>query len=182
MQSGSHSLAVALLLISTAVAAGEPLSTVESLDLERYQGTWHEIARLPNRFQDQCVEDITAEYRLQENGRVEVTNRCRRADGSMDTARGEARRPDPHKPGVLEVRFAPRWLAFLPFVWGDYRVFHLDSDYTRALVGSGDREYLWLLARDPNLPDAEIRRLLEIAAGAGFDVGSMIRTGGMERE
>jgi len=66
-----------------------PLPTVASVELPRYMGTWYEIARLPNRFQAACASDTVARYRLKGDG-VEVLNRCRRADGSVDAITGRA--------------------------------------------------------------------------------------------
>ena len=157
-------------------AADEPLELVESVDLERYQGLWYEIARLPNRFQDDCAKNVRAEYSLLENGRVRVVNRCQEPGGKIDKAEGVARRPDPEREAVLKVRFAPRWLSWLPFIWGDYQIMALSEDYQSALVGAPSRKYLWILARDPSLPETRIRQLLAEAGRQGFDTESVVRT------
>lgn len=165
------------LVTGTAAVAAEPLELVDQLDLERYQGRWYEIARLPNRFQSQCASDVTAHYELLDNGKVQVTNRCRGADGGWIEATGIAR-PDASdgRQAALEVRFAPRWLSLFPFVWGDYRVIALDQRYTHALVGSRDRQYLWILARQPDLSEPLIERLVSQARRQGFDVSGLERT------
>jgi len=176
---GVRCLWVALLLVQAAgctPAADGPLDLVGEVDLQRYQGRWYEIARLPNRFQDQCAGEVTAEYTLQENGRIRVVNRCRKTRGEFDQAIGEARRPDPARPAALEVRFAPRWLGWLPMVWGDYQVMALDAAYSRVLIGAPSREYLWILARAPALPKAELDALLDEAERQGFDVERVERT------
>ena len=165
-----------LCLMLRPALAQTDLELVEALDLERYQGLWYEIARLPNEFQDQCVGDVTAEYTLLESGKVEVINRCRLEDGSIDQASGLARRPDPNRPAALEVRFAPRWLSLLPFVWGEYQVFALDDDYQWALVGDPSREYLWMLARAPRIDSALYQDLIEQAAAQGFDTQAIVQT------
>ena len=153
------------------------LSLVDQVDLERYQGRWYEIARLPNRFQRQCDSDVTADYRLRDDGRIDVINRCRREDDSQVEASGVARRADPEGPeAALEVRFAPRWLSLMPFVWGDYRIMALGADYEYALVGSENRRYLWILARSPDLPEALLEHLLETAREQGFDTDGLILT------
>lgn len=165
------------LLLSFPGMAREPLELVASLDLERYQGGWYEIARLPNRFQEQCDGEVTAEYILLDDGRVSVTNRCRRADGSWAEAEGIARRDAADgREAALEVRFAPRWLSWLPFVWGKYRIMVLDNDYQYALVGSDDREFLWILARQPELPDDVFESLVVEARRQGFDTSRLSRT------
>lgn len=155
-------------------ADADTLELVDTLDLERYQGRWYEIALLPNRFQDQCVGETSAEYSLMENGRVRVINRCRNADGEFEQAVGEARRPDPEHPARLEVRFAPKWLAWLPLVWGDYQVMALDPDYRTALVGEPSREFLWVLAREPSISAERLEALLEEARRQGFDTENVV--------
>lgn len=169
-------LFLCLLLRPVLAQSQSDLELVPELDLERYQGLWYEIARLPNAFQDQCVSDVTAEYAVLQSGKVEVTNRCRLEDGSIDQANGLARRPDPNRPAALKVRFAPRWLSLLPFVWGDYHVFALADDYEWALVGDPSREYLWMLARSARIDSALYQELIEQAAAQGFDIQAVVQT------
>ena len=155
----------------------EPLRVVPSVDLPRYAGVWYEVARLPNRFQEKCAGDVTAEYALKGTDRLKVVNRCRRQDGTMTEAAGEAKLADKNGPNSrLKVRFAPGFLSFLPFVWGDYQIIELAPDYTYALVGAPDRKYLWLLSRTPQMDEATYRRLTEAARSQGFDVSRLIRT------
>ena len=79
--------------------------------------------------------------------------------------------------GRLEVRFAPSWLAWLPVVWGDYWILKLDRDYQVALVGTPNREYLWVLSRAPCLDDATLQAELDYAGSLGFDIDKVERTG-----
>jgi len=153
-----------------------PLDLVESVDLQRYQGLWYEIARLPNRFQDQCARNVMAEYALMDNGRIEVVNRCTLSNGDVDEARGVARRPDPAREAALKVRFAPRWLSWLPIVWGDYQIMVLADDYESVLIGAPSRKYLWILARKPLLTDSRIDQLKAEAERQGFDSENMTLT------
>lgn len=163
-----------LLLISAAGAlparADSALPTVASLDIERYMGRWYEIARLPNRFQRQCVGSASADYALLASGEVEVINRCRLADGSVEQAAGRARRLGGAGSPRLQVRFAPAWLAFLPQVWGDYWVIDLDPDYQLVAVSEPRREFLWILARTPQIAPAGYAALLERLAAQGLAV------------
>lgn len=123
--------------------------TVPHVDLERYMGMWHEFARLPNRFQSQCVGNTTAEYTLLDDGRVEVINRCDTADGT-DEAKGIARVVDATN-AKLEVSFV-QFLG-LQLFWGDYWIIGLGDDYEYAVVGTPDRKYGWLLVRDPDVTE-----------------------------
>jgi apolipoprotein D and lipocalin family protein len=152
------------------------LTTVRDLDVSRYLGTWHQIALIPNWFQRVCVGDTHARYALREDGNIEVVNRCRKADGSQAEAVGVARRNQKfNDPAILQVRFAPAWLSFVPFVWGDYWVIALADDYRAALVGAPNRKYLWILSRETALDDAEYQRLVAIAKAQGFDVSTLKR-------
>ena len=172
--------AVILLLLpmlpSFAPAGEQPLATVNELDLQRYLGQWHQIALLPNWFQRQCVADTSAQYALKPDGSIRVLNRCRREDGSFTEAEGVARRNKAYdSPAILQVRFAPAFLSALPMVWGDYWVIALEEDYSVALVGAPNREYLWLLARTPTLDDATYARYVGIAKAQGFEVSALVR-------
>jgi len=138
---------------AAAATSGAPLlRTVEHVDIERYVGRWYEISRIPNWFQAGCARSTTATYTLGADGRIEVVNRCRRADGSENEARGIARVVDPTTNARLEVSFV-RFLG-KSFFWGDYWVIGLGPDYEYALVGTPDRKFGWVLARTPTLgPD-----------------------------
>jgi apolipoprotein D and lipocalin family protein len=154
-----------------------PLRVVPSVDLGRYAGTWYEVARLPNRFQKRCAGDVAATYSVRPDGGLDVLNRCRRADGKLAEARGRARLADGGGPNSkLKVRFAPAFLSFLPFVWGDYQIIDLAPDYTYALVGEPGRNYLWVLSRTPRLGEEAYGRAVARAAEEGFDVGRLMKT------
>lgn len=87
-------------------ARTEALAPVSNVDLVRYVGKWYEIAKYPNRFQKKCVGNTTATYALKQNGRIEVVNRCTKADGKMLRAVGEAKVVDKKSNAKLKVRFA----------------------------------------------------------------------------
>ncbi|HEX7317247.1 MAG TPA: lipocalin family protein [Pyrinomonadaceae bacterium] len=170
-------LLFAALLVKAERKEKEPLRVVPSVDLPRYAGLWYEVARLPNRFEEKCAGDVTAEYTLKGANRIKVVNRCRKRDGRMSEAVGDAKLADRKGPNSrLKVRFAPSFLSFLPFVWGDYQIIELAPDYSYAVVGAPDRKYLWVLSRNPRMDEATYLRLLEAARAQGFDVSKMIRT------
>ena len=122
-----------------------PLEAVPEVDLERYLGTWYEIASYPQRFQEGCTA-TTATYTLRSDGEIDVLNRCRKdsLDGPEDTAEGRARVVDRTTNAKLEVSF------FGPF-WGDYWIIDLGPEYEYAVVGHPSRYYLWILSRTPAL-------------------------------
>lgn len=153
--------------------SSDPLTTIPSLDVPRYMGTWYEIAKYPNRFQKQCVADTRAQYSPMEDGRVKVVNRCRVENGQVDEASGVARQVGPGSSPKLEVRFAPAWLSFLPFVWGNYWVIDLDEQYQLAAVSEPKREYLWILSRTPKVDPAIYNALMARLQQKGFDPGKL---------
>ena len=167
----------AALLVRAERKEKEPLRVVPTVDLPRYAGLWYEVARLPNRFEEKCAGDVTAEYTVKGAGRLKVVNRCRKQDGRLTEAVGDAKLADKAGPNSrLKVRFAPGFLSFLPFVWGDYQIIELAPDYTYAVVGAPDRKYLWVLSRTPQMDEATYQRLTEAARSQGFDVSRLIRT------
>lgn len=159
------------------VEAREPLETVPAVDFNRYAGLWYEIARLPNRFEKSCAGDVTASYTPLENGELRVINQCLKQNGEMKRAVGRARRADKTgEPSKLKVRFAPGFLSFLPFVWGDYWIIELADDYSYAVIGDPSREYFWILARSPRMDEGTYSRLVSSSAAKGFDTSRLIRT------
>lgn len=163
----------AAVLVSAAAIASSPNAPVAELDLQRYAGQWHEIAHLPMFFQRKCASDITATYTPRPDGTIEVRNACRKRDGSQQVSEGIAR-SIAERPGQLEVRFAPRWLSWAPGVWADYWVIALDPDYRWAVVGGPSRKYLWILSREPRMPQAQFDTLRADAAARGYPVDRLV--------
>jgi apolipoprotein D and lipocalin family protein len=145
-----------------------PLPTVASVDLPRFMGDWYEIAKLPNRFQASCASDTVARYSLQGDG-VAVLNRCRRADGSVDSIRGHADVVAGSGGARLRVSF------FWP-IYGDYWVLALDGAYEAVLVGEPSRKYAWVLSRSPMLDESRLQAMLARAQALGFDRDAFVRT------
>lgn len=157
------------------------LEPVTPFELDRYLGRWYELGRFPNRFQKKCTGDVEAVYTLRPNGLLEVKNTCSTEKGTEE-ALGVARQANPQGPAsVLEVRFAPAWLSFLPAVWGDYWIIDLAPDYSTAVVGTPDRDYLWILSRNPQVDMPTYARLVEAARRHGFDTSRIERTPQQER-
>ncbi len=165
-------------LMLAGCAAHPPLPVAEGVALEKYAGTWYEHARLPNRFQDNCAGDVRAEYALAPDRTLLVTNQCRTREGTINVAQGQGRLAKGGAPSAarLEVRFAPAWLSWLPWVWGDYWILRLEGDYQHSLVGTPDRRFLWVLSRSAKADEAVLRELLDHARGLGFDVARVVRT------
>ncbi|MBJ7504042.1 MAG: lipocalin family protein [Polynucleobacter sp.] len=158
---------------TTAAAELQPVKTIPSIDVARYLGTWYEIAKFPNWFQRKCLSGTNANYQLKEDGNVKVTNRCKVEGGEMAQAIGTARQMGGTTSPKLEVRFAPDWLAILPFVWGDYWVIDLDPQYQLAAVSDPRREYLWILSRTPKVNQKSYDDLLLRLVAQQFDLSQL---------
>lgn len=155
----------------------EPLAVVGAIDLNRYAGKWYEIARLPNSFQKRCAGDVAATYTLRADGKIDVLNECRQANGKIKRASGVARVADKSDVNSkLKVRFAPAFLSFLPAVWGDYWIIELGENYEYAVVGDPSRKYLWILSRTPQMDAATYQNLLGRIARHGFDTSRLMKT------
>ena len=150
-----------------------PLTTVPSVDVARYMGTWHEVAKFPNWFQKKCVSSTQAIYSLQANGQVQVLNRCKTDQGEWSEALGAARQIGGPTSPRLQVRFAPEWLSFIPLLWGDYWIIELDPHYQWVVVSEPKRAYLWILSRTPQMPDATLQQLRKQLTAAGFDLSRL---------
>jgi apolipoprotein D and lipocalin family protein len=167
------SVATAQTTEGSAAQSSGPLVTIPTLDVQRYMGTWYEIAKYPNWFQKKCVAETRAEYKLQVGGSVQVINRCRRDTGEIEEAIGEARQTGVATSPKLQVRFAPSWLSLLPFVWGNYWVVDLDDGYQLVAVSEPKREYLWVLSRTPTVSPQSYDALLVRLEAQGFDLGRL---------
>ena len=167
----TRAIAIAVLCLCAVHLAGcvkvpAGLVPVSPFDVQRYSGTWYEIARFEHSF-ERGLEQVTARYSIRADGSIEVVNRGynpekQRWDEAVATAY-PARGADE---GFLRVSF------FWPF-YAAYVVFEIDEDYQYAFVTSSSRDYLWLLARKPHV-DPELReRFIERAGALGFDVEAL---------
>jgi apolipoprotein D and lipocalin family protein len=147
----------------------QPPTTVASVDLARYAGSWYEIASKPMIFQRGC-EGTTAVYTAQANGSITVENTCRKKDGTTAKAVGRAKVVPGTGNAKLKVNF------FGPF-WGDYWVLALDEkDYRYALIGGPDRRYLWILSRTRTMDQTTLTKLTSIAQAQGYDLSDLSLT------
>jgi apolipoprotein D and lipocalin family protein len=150
-----------------------PLEAIAALDVPRYMGTWYEVAKYPNWFQKRCIANTSATYAIQSNGMLQVLNRCQKEDGSITDALGEAKQVGDANSPKLKVRFAPAWLSFLPFVWGNYWVIDLDPQYQLAAVSEPSRKYLWILSRTQTVEPKAYEALLQRLKQQGFNLDAI---------
>lgn len=144
-----------------------PLDVVPTVDLNRYAGTWYEIASLPVSAQKGCY-CTKAEYSLMEDGVVKVVNTCRRdsATGTIDRIEGKAFVVPGSNNSKLRVQF------FWPFR-GDYWIIMLDENYSYAVVGVPNRKYCWILSRTPRMDADTLAVLVKLLKDKGFDVSRL---------
>jgi len=163
---------------STVETKGE-LPTASSVDLSRYGGLWHEIARLPMWAQRNCVRS-TAEYRLLESGEVAVRNACVTTTGEEMSIEGVATVVDREHRAKLNVVF-DQWAAKLVALFpaserGNYWILRVDPDYRLAVVGTPNRDYLWILARTPVIDEGSYQDAVTFSQRLGFHTERLIRT------
>lgn len=158
------------LLLTGCTGIPEGVTAIDGFEVNRYLGKWYEIARLDHRF-ERGLSRITAEYRLREDGGIDVINRGYNAEtGEWEQAEGRAYFIASPTTGRLKVSF------FGPF-YGGYNIIGLDKqNYAYALVAGPDRSYLWILSRTPTLDRGILVRLIDKANSLGFATDRLIYT------
>lgn len=146
--------------------SGRIQEAIPEFKLNKYLGKWYEIARFDHSF-ERGMTNVTAEYILRPDGMVKVLNAGWK-DGKKKIAEGKAKQPDPLKD--------PSWLrvSFFLFFYSDYNILLLDEDYRYALVGSKSPKYLWILAREPEIPSDVKDAMLAEASKLGYDTSKLI--------
>lgn len=146
------------------------LETVPEVDIEKYAGTWYEIASFPQRFQKGC-HCTTATYTKTDKDYIIVENRCRKdsVNGKMSYIKGKAFIDPGTNNSKLKVQF------FWPFK-GKYWIIDLAEDYSYAVVGHPNREYLWILSRKPAMDETTYRDIVNRAKQQNFDVSKLRKT------
>ncbi len=169
MKSRSMKLIGLMMILSIFSCSKKELATVDTLDIDRYAGVWHEIAKLPNSF-EKNLTCVSATYTVKDNGKISVLNKGYNIlSKKMEEISGSAAVPNKNKPGELKVTF------FWPFA-GDYFVLDIDENYESVLIGSPSRKYLWILARDKKISTDRIEALLDKARELSFDVSKVEMT------
>lgn len=160
---------LASLLLGGCIGLPHGIEPVRNFELERYLGTWYEIARLDHSF-ERGLTRVTAEYSLREDGGMRVVNRgYNPATGTWKDAVGRAYFVAGPRFGRLRVSF------FGPF-YGGYNIIALDQEnYQWAMVCGPSRDYLWILARSPQLEADVLEPLIGQAGRLGFPATELIR-------
>ena len=145
-------------------------TVVKELNIQKYLGTWYEIARNDHSFERGLV-GVTANYSMRDDGKIKVINSGYKnsLEGEFSQAVGKAKIPDLNNyPAKLKV-------SFFLFFYGDYYVMELDKDYQWAVIGSSSDKYLWILNRKPQMEEKLYNELLNKIQKRGYDVSKLIK-------
>ena len=153
-------MALAAMFFSACDATEIDNSTVKAVDLNRYLGSWYEIAKYDHVF-ERGLDYAMANYTLREDGKIDVLNTGIKAKDAKGIAKTT------NIPGLLKVSF------FGPF-YSDYRIMMLDTNYQYVLVGGSNDKYLWILSRTPQLDEATKALILAEADKRGYDTSKLI--------
>lgn len=161
-------LVSAVFLFAGCTGIPDGVTPVNNFDVTKYQGTWYEVARLDHSF-ERGMDQVTANYQLNDDGDVVVTNRGFRVDDNgWEEAIGKAKFVDATDEGYLKVSF------FGPF-YGSYIVFDLDhEDYQYSFVSGPNLSYLWLLSRTKTVDPKVMESFIKQAKAIGFDTQELI--------
>lgn len=157
------------MLLGACAGRHVPLATVEYVDLERFMGDWYVIAHIPTFLEDKAYNAVE-NYTLNTDGTIATTFTFR--EGGFD---GERNRFTP-KGFVVNTESNAVW--GMRFVWpikADYRVIHLDDGYHTTVIGRNKRDYVWLMAREPEISQADYQRAIEVIEQAGYDLSKLRR-------
>lgn len=162
-------LAVVVFGLTSGCSSVTPLETVEKVDLPRFMGKWYVIASIPT-FVEKSAFNATETYALNEDGTVATTFAFRK--GSFD---GKEKIHNP-KGFVVDTDSNAVW--GMQFIWpikADYRIAYVDDQYSETIIGRNKRDYVWIMARDPDVSDADYDMLVKRVADMGYDTTELRR-------
>jgi len=156
-----------LVMLSSCSSKPKNAIPIHDFEINRYLGTWYEIARFDFRF-EKNLNNTSAQYYLENNGYVKVINSGYNFKKEKWTkAEGIAKFRGEKNIAALKVSF------FGPFYSG-YNVVALDDEYRYALVVGKNLEYLWILSREKTIPEEIKNHYLQIASDIGYDISKLI--------
>jgi len=156
-----------LLLLTGCVSSLPPLKTVEKLDLPRFMGPWYVIAAIPTFIETEAYNAVE-NYSLRPDGTIDTVFTFNK--GSLD---GPLKRYNPRGFVVDTVNNSTWGMQFVWPIKAEFLITHLSPDYSVTVVGRNRRDYVWIMARTPQIPDAEYQRLVEELRGQGYDVSKL---------
>lgn len=179
--SGPEPSTILVHLTASTVASDKVLpamKAVSRLDLDRFAGRWHEIARLPAPAQRQTDRNVTANLIRQGGDDLAMEQAVERPDGTVHSRSALIRRRYPiEEPGQFRRLRAPTWLGWLPWAWDDWWVIALDRDDRWMMIGRPDRRGLWMFSRERSMERGVLEMLKAKARGLGYDLAPLIISG-----
>lgn len=168
---------LALMLLGLALGActsipnrpDSPVPLAQDVDLPRFMGDWYVIAHIPT-FNDRDPYNALENYRLDEDGSIATTYTTRK--GSFD---GPVKRMTPTGHVIPGSGNALWGMQFMPLVWAEYRIAHLEPDYSVMIVGRSELDYVWLMSREPAMSEAQFARYEKLMASWGYDTRKLQR-------
>jgi apolipoprotein D and lipocalin family protein len=160
-------LLILLLTTLAGCSSVEPLKPVESVDLDRFMGDWYVIANIPTAL-EKSAHNAVETYEMNDDGTIATTFTFR--DGSFDGKRKEYNPKGFVREGTNNAVWGMR------FVWpikADYRIVYLEEDYSITIIGRNKRDYVWLMAREPEIPEVKYEELLALIGEMGYDVSQV---------
>ena len=143
------------------------IATVPQVDLKRFMGDWYVIACIPTAIETEAYNAVES-YSLQKDGTIDTVFTFRK--GGFD---GPAKRYNP-KGFVTEGSGNALW--GMQFIWpikAEYRIAYLDQDYTQTVIARNARDYVWIMARTPQIAEREYQQLVKFVADLGYDTGKL---------
>jgi apolipoprotein D and lipocalin family protein len=156
-------------LIGGCAASLPPLEAVPRVDLPRFMGDWYVIANIPTWI-EKGAHNAVESYRLEPDGTIATTFTFRKDgfDGPLKTYKPKGFILDPASNAV--------WgMQFLWPIKAEYRIVYLDAEYRVTVIGRSKRDYVWVMARTPSIPEEEFRRISEFLGTVGYDTGRLQR-------
>jgi apolipoprotein D and lipocalin family protein len=147
----------------------QPIQTMEYVDLQRFMGDWYVIASIPT-FIEKGAHNAVESYVMNEDGTVATTFTFH-----ADKFDGEKKVYNP-KGFIRDKSSNAIW--GMQFIWpikADYRIVHVNQDYNRTIIGRNARDYVWIMARTPAIPEQEYQSLVRLIGEQGYDTSKIIR-------
>lgn len=157
----------AVLGLTACSSTHPPLKTVENVDLQRFMGDWYVIAAIPTFIEKQAYNAVES-YSLDKHGNVATTFTFR--EGGFDGKKKE------YRPTGYVVDQTGNAIWGMQFLWpikADYRIVYLDAGYTKTVIARNKRDYVWIMARRPQIPDADYMELTRLLSRLGYDVSKL---------
>ena len=159
----------ASLTLASCASSGPEMETVDYVDLERFMGDWYVIANIPT-FLEKGAHNAVENYAMNDDGTIATTFTFR--DGAFD---GKEKQYNP-KGFIRDSGSNALW--GMRFIWpikSDYRIVYLDEDYSQTIIGRQKRDFVWIMAREPDISDSDYEMLLEVVESLGYDMSKVER-------